>query len=354
MSRGARLGPPAAAAAPLDALRRPLRDLRISVTDRCNFRCPYCMPAEIYGESYPFLQKPELLSFEEILRLARLFVEQGVEKIRITGGEPLLRHQLPHLIEKLAGLPGLRDLTLTTNGFLLAKQAKTLRDAGLQRVTVSLDALDPAIFERMSGRSTGPERVLEGIDAAEAVGLAPIKLNCVVQRGVNEGEIPVLAARFRGTPHVLRFIEFMDVGTLNGWELSQVVPADEILERVSQLCPLTPVPPSYPGEVASRFRYTDGSGEIGVIASVTKPFCGACTRARLTIEGKLVTCLFSETGTDLRGPLRAGESDALLAARIAGVWRARRDRYSEERAGLTDSTGHTPPRPRIEMYQVGG
>ncbi len=339
---------------PRDALGRPLHDLRISVTDRCNFRCPYCMPAEIYGEAYPFLPKPELLTFEEILRLARLFVAQGVEKIRITGGEPLLRHQLPQLIEKLAAIPGLRDLTLTTNGFLLAKQAAELRNAGLQRVTVSLDALDPEIFRRMSGRAFGPERVLEGIELASAVGLAPIKLNCVVQRGVNEGEIPALAERFRGTGHILRFIEFMDVGTLNHWDLSQVVPADEILARVSERHPLEPVPPSYPGEVANRYRYRDGGGEIGVIASVTRPFCGACTRARLTIEGKLVTCLFSETGADLRAPLRAGASDAELSQQIGRLWRLRRDRYSEERAALTDAAGRTPPRRRIEMYQVGG
>jgi cyclic pyranopterin phosphate synthase len=337
-----------------DALSRPLHDLRISVTDRCNFRCPYCMPAEIYGEAYPFKQKDELLSFEEVERLARLFVAHGVEKIRITGGEPLLRHQLPQLIERIARIPGLRDLTLTTNGFLLAKQARDLQSAGLGRVTVSLDALDPAIFRRMSGREVDPARVLEGIEAAAAVGLAPIKLNCVVQRGVNEGELVGLAERFRGTGHILRFIEYMDVGTLNGWNLAEVVPADEILARIGERFPLEAVPPSYAGEVANRYRYRDGQGEIGVIASVTKPFCGGCSRARLTIEGKLVTCLFSDTGSDLRTPLRAGASDEELAAQIARVWKLRRDRYSEERAALTGASGAAPKRRRIEMYQVGG
>jgi cyclic pyranopterin phosphate synthase len=337
-----------------DRLRRPLRDLRISVTDRCNFRCPYCMPEEIYGEGYRFLPKEELLSFEEIERLARLFVELGVEKVRITGGEPLLRHQLPRLVEMLAAIPGLRDLTLTTNGLLLSKQARELRDAGLRRVTVSLDSLDPEVFRRMSGRSLGPERVLEGIEAAERAGLRPIKINCVVQRGVNDAGVLDLARRFRGTGHVVRFIEFMDVGTLNHWELSQVVPAREIVERIEAVFPLEPLEPSHPGEVAERHRYRDGSGEIGVIASVTQPFCGSCTRARLTIEGRLVTCLFAPGGTDLRAPLRAGASDAELRSLVAGVWSRRSDRYSEERASLTDATGHVAPRPRLEMYQIGG
>jgi len=343
------------AARPLrDRYQRRLHDLRISVTDRCNFRCPYCMPEEIYGENYRFLPKEDLLSFEEIERLAGLFVELGVEKVRITGGEPLLRHQLPRLLEKLAALPGLRDLTLTTNGFLLAKQARELRDAGLQRITVSLDSLEPEVFRRMCGRSLGPERVLEGIEAAERAGLSPIKINCVVQRGVNDAGVLDLARRFRGTGHIVRFIEFMDVGTLNRWELSQVVPAREVVQRISAEFPLEPLAPTHPGEVAERFRYRDGSGEIGVIASVTQPFCGGCTRARLTIEGKLVTCLFAAGGTDLRAPLRAGASDAELRERIAGVWSQRRDRYSEERASLTDASGHVAPRPKIEMYQIGG
>jgi cyclic pyranopterin phosphate synthase len=312
------------------------------------------MPAEIYGEGYRFLPKGDLLSFEEIERLARLFVRLGAEKIRITGGEPLLRHQLPRLIEKLAAIPGLRDLALTTNGLLLAKQARELRDAGLGRVTLSLDSLDPEVFRRMSGGAGGPERVLEGLAAAEAVGLRPIKINCVVQRGVNEAGVVDLARRFRGTGHVVRFIEFMDVGTLNRWELSQVVPAREILERIGAAFPLAPVAASHPGEVAERWRYRDGSGEIGVIASVTQPFCGGCARARLTLEGRLVTCLFAAGGTDLRAPLRAGAGDAELERLVAGVWSRRRDRYSEERASLTDPSGHVAPRRKIEMYQIGG
>jgi cyclic pyranopterin phosphate synthase len=339
---------------PTDRLGRRLHDLRISVTDRCNFRCPYCMPAEIFGESYRFLPRPELLRFEEIERLARLFVAQGVEKIRITGGEPLLRHQLPKLIARLAALDGVRDLTLTTNGVLLAAQAQALADAGLQRVTVSLDSHDEAVFRRMSGRDVAPERVLEGIAAAERAGLLPLKLNCVVQRGVNDHTVVDLARRFRGTGHIVRFIEFMDVGTRNGWDLSQVVSAREIVERIDSELPLEPLDANYPGEVARRYAYRDGSGEIGVIASVSQPFCGGCTRARLTIEGKLVTCLFAADGIDLRTPLRAGADDHALTERIAGTWRRRSDRYSEERAALTDASGHVAPRPKIEMYQVGG
>ncbi len=339
---------------PTDRLGRRLHDLRISVTDRCNFRCPYCMPAEVFGESYRFLPRPELVRFDEIERLAKLFVAQGVEKIRITGGEPLLRHQLPKLIARLAAIDGVRDLTLTTNGVLLAAQAQALADAGLQRATVSLDSHDAAVFRRMSGRDVAPERVLEGIAAAERAGLLPLKINCVVQRGVNDHSIVDLARRFRGTGHIVRFIEFMDVGTRNGWELSQVVSAREIVERIDALLPLEPKDANYPGEVARRYAYRDGSGEIGVIASVSQPFCGGCTRARLTIEGKLVNCLFAADGIDLRTPLRAGADDQALADRIAGAWRRRSDRYSEERAGLTDASGHVTPRRKIEMYQVGG
>jgi cyclic pyranopterin phosphate synthase len=337
-----------------DRLGRRLHDLRISVTDRCNFRCPYCMPAEIYGAQYRFLPRPELLSFEEIERLARRFVELGVEKIRITGGEPLLRHGLPRLIESLAAIPGLADLTLTTNGYLLAKQAAPLARAGLRRVTVSLDSHDEKVFRQMSGRGFGPARVLEGIAAAEAAGLAPIKINCVVQKAVNDHQIADLARHFRGTGHILRFIEFMDVGTLNHWDLSQVVTAREIIERIGREFPLEPIDPNYPGEVAERWRYADGAGEIGVIASVSQPFCRGCTRARLTIEGKLVTCLFAAGGADLRTPLRAGASDDALRERIAEVWARRTDRYSEERSALTDAEGHVAPRAKIEMYQVGG
>jgi cyclic pyranopterin phosphate synthase len=340
--------------APLDQLQRPMRDLRVSVTDRCNFRCPYCMPAEIFGEKYEFLPRPQLLRFEEIERLVRLFVGLGVEKLRITGGEPLLRHQLPRLIERLAAIDGLRDLTLTTNGYLLAKQAQGLARAGLQRVTVSLDSHDDATFARMNGRGVGTARVLEGIDAAARAGLIPVKINCVVERGVNEGSIVELARRFKDTDHVLRFIEYMDVGTLNDWNLDKVVTGREIVERIDAVFPLEPADPSYRGEVARRWRYRDGSGEIGVITSVSAPFCRDCTRARLTIEGKLVTCLFASGGTDLRGPLRAGASDDELRDLVAGVWSRRADRYSEERAARTAGDGSVPGRDRLEMYEIGG
>ncbi len=337
-----------------DRLRRPLHDLRISVTDRCNFRCPYCMPAEIFNERYKFLPKPELLTFEEIRRLAGLFLELGVEKIRITGGEPLLRHGLPQLIEELARLDGLRDLTLTTNGYLLAKQAHELAGAGLRRITVSLDSHDEEVFRRMSGRPFGPERVFEGIDAAAQAGLSPIKINCVVQRGVNDHLIVDLARHFRGSGHILRFIEFMDVGTLNGWKLDEVVTASEIIDRIGSEFPLEVQDANYPGEVASRYRYSDGSGEIGVISSVSQPFCGDCSRARLTIEGQLVTCLFASGGRDLRGPMRAGATDAEMRELIGSVWRARSDRYSEERAQLSDAPQDAGESRRIEMYQIGG
>jgi len=339
---------------PTDRLDRPLRDLRISVTDRCNFRCLYCMPAEIYGEQYRFLPRPELLTFEEIERLARLFVHLGVEKIRITGGEPLLRHQLPVLIERLAGIPGLRDLALTTNGSLLVKQAHALAQAGLQRVTVSLDSHDEAILREMSGREADPLHTLESIEVAAAAGLGPVKINCVVIRGINDSAVVDLARRFRGTGHVVRFVEFMDVGTLNGWNLSKVVTAREIVERIDAELPLEPVEPSYRGEVAQRYRYRDGAGEVGIISSVSQPFCGDCTRARLTIEGKLVTCLFAADGVDLRAPLRAGEGDDALRERIARVWKRRSDRYSEQRSARTELAGTAASPRKIEMYQIGG
>jgi cyclic pyranopterin phosphate synthase len=276
-----------------------------------------------------------------------------VEKLRITGGEPLLRHQLPDLIGRLAALPGLKDLALTTNGYLLAQQAGALRDAGLQRITVSLDSHDEEVFKRMSGREFGPQRVLEGIEAAERVGLSPIKINCVVQRGVNDQTIVELAQSFHGSGHIVRFIEFMDVGTLNGWDLSQVVTAAEIVERIDSALPLEPVEPNYHGEVARRYRYADGGGEIGIIPSVSNPFCGDCTRARLTIEGQLVTCLFASGGEDLRSPLRTSASDEELRALINRVWSQRTDRYSEQRAELTQRDG-SPRNPKIEMYQIGG
>ncbi len=339
---------------PADTFGRPVRDLRVSVTDRCNFRCPYCMPAEIFGESYRFLPKREILSFEEIERLARLFVGLGAKKIRITGGEPLLRAELPKLVARLAKIEGLGDLALTTNGHLLPAQAQALADAGLRRVTVSLDSHDEEVFKRMSGRGHGAAQVLAGIEAADKAGLRPVKINCVVQRGVNDHSLVELARRFQGTGHILRFIEFMDVGTLNGWELSQVVTAREIVERIDAELPLEPAAPNYRGEVANRWVYRDGSGEIGAIASVSQPFCGDCTRARLSADGRLVTCLFAVGGEDLKTPLRAGASDDELRARIAGVWSKRRDRYSEQRSANTELPGAARGRPRIEMYQIGG
>ncbi len=331
-----------------DRRERPLRDLRISVTDRCNFRCPYCMPAEIFGDRYEFLPKQAILSFEEIERLTRIFLGLGVRKIRITGGEPLVRAQLPDLVRRLASLAGARDLALTTNGFLLADLAEPLEKAGLRRVTVSLDSLDEAVFARMNGRGLSLERVLAGIEAAERAGLSPIKLNCVVQRGVNEDSLVALVRRFRGTGHVVRFIEFMDVGTLNRWDMTQVVPAAEIRDRIAAEFPLVPLEPNYRGEVARRYGFADSSGEIGIIASVTQPFCGDCTRARLSADGRLVTCLFASTGTDLKTPLRAGASDAELAQIAGRVWGGRSDRYSEERA--ENASG----RAKIQMYQIGG
>jgi len=333
-----------------DTLGRPLRDLRISVTDRCNFRCPYCMPAELYGEEYTFLPRSQILSFEEIERLARIFVDLGVAKIRLTGGEPLVRAHLPDLVERLAAIDPAIDLTLTTNGALFAPVAEDLAKAGLRRVTVSLDSLDPAVFTAMCGRdNVHPDVVLGAIDAAARAGLTPVKINCVVQRGVNDHTIADLARHFRGTGHIVRFIEFMDVGTLNGWDMSQVVTAAEIVDRIGAEVPLEPIEANYRGEVAKRWRYVDGSGEIGIIASVSQPFCGDCTRARLSTEGQLVTCLFAAGGLDLRGPMRDGASDEQLRDLIAGCWSFRRDRYSEERSQLT-----IRPKRRVQMFQVGG
>jgi cyclic pyranopterin phosphate synthase len=335
-----------------DAFGRPLRDLRISVTDRCNFRCPYCMPAEVYGDRYEFLPRSQILTFEEIERLAGLFVALGAVKLRLTGGEPLVRAHLSRLVKGLGAIDGVEDLALTTNGVLLAGMAGELAEAGLRRVTISLDTLDDDVFRLMSGRdSVGPETVVAAIDVAAAAGLTPIKINCVVQRGVNDHTLVDLARRFQGTGHIVRFIEFMDVGTLNGWDLTQVVMAAEIVERIDAVLPLEPVAPNYRGEVASRYRYQDGSGEIGVIASVSQPFCGDCTRARLSTEGRLVTCLFASGGLDLRGPMRAGASDEELTQLIHSTWEARTDRYSEERSTLTVTSGK---RRRIEMFQIGG
>ncbi len=345
--------PAAIATDPVDTLGRHMRDLRISVTDRCNFRCPYCMPAEVYGEHYTFLPKTQILTFEEIARLAGIFVELGVRKLRLTGGEPLLRADLPSLVSMLAALP-VEDLALTTNAHLLARHAESLAQAGLQRVTVSLDSLDDEVFRAMNGRGYGVDATLEGIAAAERVGLSPIKLNCVVVRGVNDHTIVDLARHFHGTGHTMRFIEYMDVGNLNQWKMDEVVTADEIVERIGTEFPLEPLPPNYPGEVANRFRYRDGGGEIGVVASVSQPFCGACTRARLSTDGHLLTCLFAFGGTDLRTPMREGATDAELRELIAGVWQVRGDRYSEARAGLIAEDGHGPEVQKVEMFQIGG
>ena len=335
-----------------DLFGRPLRDLRISVTDRCNFRCPYCMPAEIFGEAYKFLPKDEILTFEEITRLATLFVEAGVNKLRITGGEPLLRVDLPELIAQLAAIPRADDITLTTNGYLLGQQARQLADAGLHRITVSLDSLDDEIFKQMNGRGFGTRRVLEGISRAADAGLNPVKINAVVQKGVNDHTVVDLARHFKGTGNIVRFIEYMDVGNRNGWKLDEVVSAAEIVALIDAELPLEPADPNYLGEVANRWRYRDGSGEIGVIASVTQPFCGDCTRARLSTDGKLYTCLFATDGVDLRGPMRQGASDADLAAIIGGTWNMRRDRYSEERTALTRDDAEM--RTKVEMYHIGG
>ncbi len=331
-----------------DTFDRPLRDLRVSVTDRCNFRCVYCMPREVFGPDFQFLDREELLTYEEIVRLSRIFIAQGVEKIRVTGGEPLVRRDLPLLIEQLAALDGLQDLTLTTNGALLPAQAGPLREAGLTRITVSLDSLDDATFRAMNDVEVGVDVVLAGIDAARDAGLWPIKVNAVVKRGLNDHTIVDLARHFHGTGVIVRFIEYMDVGTTNGWVLDHVVPAAEIVERIDDALPLEPLDPNYRGEVARRYRYRDGGGEIGVITSITQPFCGDCTRARLSPEGELFTCLFGASGFDLRALLRSGFTDEELADAIARVWRIRDDRYSDLR---TDATTELK---RVEMSHIGG
>ena len=332
-----------------DVFGRLLQDLRISVTDRCNFRCPYCMPAEIYGERYQFLPREDLLTFEEIARLARIFVQLGTTKIRLTGGEPLVRSGVENLIDLLTRVDGVKDLTLTTNGYLLAQQAQALKEAGLQRITVSLDSLDNDIFGEMNGRGFGVERVLEGIDMAREVGLDPIKVNTVVQKGVNDHTLLDLLRHFKGTGIIVRFIEYMDVGNLNGWKLDQVLPSAEIVKMINADMPIEPIDKNYRGEVADRYRYIDGSGEVGFISSVTEAFCSDCTRARLSTDGKLFTCLFASDGRDLRGPMRDGATDEELELLITDVWNRRVDRYSEIRASLT-----TPPQRKVEMYQIGG
>ncbi|HEY4082820.1 MAG TPA: GTP 3',8-cyclase MoaA [Burkholderiaceae bacterium] len=338
----------------IDALGRPLRDLRISVTDRCNFRCSYCMPKQVFDKHYQFLPHTELLSFEEITQLARVFVAQGVRKIRLTGGEPLLRRGIESLIEKLAQIRTpegqLLDLTLTTNASLLARKARALKDAGLQRLTVSLDGLDDAVFQRMNDVGFPVAEVLAGIEAAQAVGLAPIKVNMVVKRGVNEDEILPMARHFKGTGVALRFIEYMDVGATNGWRMNEVLPSADVLALLRSEFDLRPVPASDPGETAERYAHADGGGEIGLISSVTQAFCGDCNRARLSTDGRIYTCLFAHQGTDLRGLLRENVDDATLAQAIASIWERRADRYSELRA-----SGAAPIQERrIEMHFIGG
>jgi cyclic pyranopterin phosphate synthase len=329
-----------------DTRGREMRDLRISVTDRCNFRCTYCMPREVFDSSYRFLPHEAILSFEEIARLARVFAGLGVRKIRLTGGEPLVRRDLHRLVALLSELDV--ELTLTTNGSLLAKHARALKQAGLDRVTVSLDALDDATFRAMNDADFPVAKVLEGIDAAAAAGFAPIKVNMVVKRGVNDGGILAMAERWRASGHILRFIEYMDVGSTNGWRMDEVVPSAEVVQRISARWPLEPIDPNYPGEVAERWRYADGAGEIGVISSVTQAFCSSCTRMRLSTEGALYTCLFAQHGHDLKALVRGGASDDTLRDEIAAVWQRRADRYSEIRTSQTSSLK------KVEMSYIGG
>jgi cyclic pyranopterin phosphate synthase len=339
-------------AVPTDALGRPVRDLRISVTDRCNFRCTYCMPREVFGRDYAFLPHDQILTFEEIERVARTFVGLGVEKLRITGGEPLVRRDLPDLIAMLARIErpdgGRLDLTLTTNGSALRALARPLAEAGMRRVTVSLDSLDDAVFGAMNGIDFPVARVLDGIDAAREAGLDPVKVNMVVRRGINESSVLPMAAWARDAGVTLRFIEYMDVGHSNGWRLDDVVPAADLVKAITAQWPIEPVRAAYRGEVADRWRYLDGRGEVGIISSVTRPFCGDCTRARLSADGQLYTCLFAVAGHDVRGQLRADPSDEALRAFLAGIWHARDDRYSELRSEATSDL------PRIEMFTMGG
>jgi cyclic pyranopterin phosphate synthase len=330
-----------------DTRGRPLRDLRISVTDRCNFRCTYCMPKEVYGRDFQFLERSQLLTFDEIHRLVRIFRGHGIEKVRITGGEPLVRRQLEKLIEMLAQEADL-DLTLTTNGSLLKQKARALKDAGLKRVTVSLDSLDDAVFRAMNDVDFPVAKVLEGIEEADKAGLAPLKVNMVVKRGTNDQSVVDMARFFKGSGHILRFIEFMDVGHTNGWKMEHVVPSRELAARINAVFPIEPMDANYPGEVAGRWRYKDGSGEIGFIASVTQAFCKDCTRARLSAEGSIYTCLFATQGTDLRSLIRGGASDEDISAAIAKIWRARTDHYSEIR---TDETAKLR---KVEMSYIGG
>lgn len=349
--------PQDAATSVTDTLMRPLRDLRISVTDRCNLRCTYCMPREVFDENHPFLPRAELLSFEEIERLARSFIQLGVQKIRLTGGEPLLRRGIERLVESLARLSTSEgkpvEIALTTNAVLLSQKAQSLKDAGLARITASLDGLTDETFRRMSDSDVSVKTVLDGIAAAQRVGLAPVKVNMVVKRGVNDHEIIPMAGHFRNSGVVLRFIEYMDVGCTNGWRMDDVVPAREILAQINSRYPIRQVDPNYSGEVAERWRYADGSGEVGVIASVTQAFCHECTRARLSTDGKLYTCLFAGNGADLRGPLRAGATDQALSNLITGAWKLRFDRYSQLRHAATGMPGEKSGE-KIEMSYIGG
>ncbi|MDN4525298.1 GTP 3',8-cyclase MoaA [Fictibacillus fluitans] len=331
----------------LDRLKRPLKDLRISVTDQCNFRCTYCMPKEIFDKDYPFLEKTELLSFDEIIKVAERFVASGVTKLRITGGEPLMRKNLPELIGELNQLKGLEDIALTTNGVLLPRVAHDLKKAGMDRVTVSLDSLDSELFGRINGRGIGVEPVLEGMRAAHEAGLK-VKVNMMVRKGVNEQEILPMASYFKKTPYILRFIEFMDVGTTNGWNMKEVVTKEEILKILQSELPLHSVPENYYGEVASRYQFADGENEIGIISSISDSFCSTCTRARLSADGKVYTCLFAANGTDIKTPLREGASDQELDALISRIWENRTDRYSDERRD------GAAKRKKIEMSYIGG
>lgn len=337
---------------PADRRGRLLTDLRISVIDRCNFRCPYCMPEEHYPRDHAFLAKSQRLRFEEIARLATLFAGLGVRKLRLTGGEPLLRRDLPELVRQLAAVPGIEDLALTTNGSLLPAQARPLRAAGLDRITLSLDSLDPVTYRVMSGGRGELVDAFAAIDAATEAGFGPLKINCVVLRGVNDDEVETLVARFRRSGHVLRFIEYMDVGTCNGWDADRVVPSAELRARIAARWPLRPLEPWHDGEVAQRWAFDDGGGEIGFISSVSQPFCGDCSRARLSADGRLYTCLFARDGFDLRGPLRAGASDEELTGLIRSIWTQRADRYSELRAAAVHGPARVPA--RIEMYEIGG
>lgn len=331
----------------VDTLARPVRDLRISVTDRCNFRCSYCMPKSVFGRDYAFLPRAELLTFEEIERVAKAFARAGATKFRLTGGEPLLRRGIEDLVASLSRIEGI-DLTLTTNAALLAGKARALKEAGLDRLNVSLDSLDDQTFRAMNDVDFPVSQVLEGVDAASAVGFAPIKINMVVKRGANDGDVVAMAKHFRNSGHIVRFIEFMDVGTTNGWRLDEVVPAREIIERIDKAHSLEPIDAAYRGEVAQRWRYADGAGEIGVITSVTQPFCGDCTRARISADGKVFTCLFSAVGRDVRALLREGADDTEIDRWLASIWSERADRYSEIRSAATSSTQ------RVEMSYIGG